>query len=580
MKNILIVLLLALNFIGIHLLSHAQSPSSDDAPVSELYALIIELDADRGSLSRFYGIPYSPERRERMKGFYQGYLDRLAVYDYRSLSTGGKVDYILTERLIKEVLATLDLKEERYKQLKDWVVFGEPLYGLEKLRRRGKQMDGMKVAGQLTEISQQIQGVSKKLARERKTFSREVARAGGAIIQGQLSALESVYRFYKGYDPQFSWWVTKPRDQLVSVLQHYEQQLRASIDSTTLPQDDGSGIVGNPIGREALLRQLQHEFIPYSPEELVALAEKEFAWCDAELLKASNEMGFGDDWKAAQEKVKQAYVPVGQQPEAMLQLYNESVAFLKENDLISIPPIAEETWRMSMLSPKQQLYSPFFLGGEVLQIAYPTDEMEHADKLMSMRGNNPHFSRATVHHELIAGHHLQGFMNDRHKTYRRKLGRTPFWTEGWALYWEILLWEKGFPQSPEDKIGMLFWRSHRCARIIFSLNYHLGKWTPQQCIDFLVDRVGHERANAAAEVRRSFTGGYGPLYQIAYMLGGLQFYALKEELVESGKMSFKEFHDAVMRENNMPIELLRYILTNEGPKRAVKSSWEFYGKVE
>ena len=50
--------------------------------------------------------------------------------------------------------------------------------------------------------------------------------------------------------------------------------------------------------------------------------------------------------------------------------------------------------------------------------------------------------------------------------------------------------------------------------------------TPQQCIDFLVDRVGHERANAEAEVRRSFNGTYPPLYQLAYMIGGLQFRAL------------------------------------------------------
>ena len=50
--------------------------------------------------------------------------------------------------------------------------------------------------------------------------------------------------------------------------------------------------------------------------------------------------------------------------------------FLKDNDLITIPPIAEETWRMIMISPERQLISPFFLGGEVLQIAYPTDEME------------------------------------------------------------------------------------------------------------------------------------------------------------------------------------------------------------
>ena len=135
-----------------------------------------------------------------------------------------------------------------------------------------------------------------------------------------------------------------------------------------------------------------------------------------------------------------------------------------------------------------------------------------------------------------------------------------------------------FPRNAEDRIGMLFWRMHRCARIIFSLNYHLGNWSPKQCIDFLVDRVGHERANAEGEVRRSFTGGYGALYQLAYMTGAFQFYALKHELVDSGKMSFKEYHDAVLKENNIPIELLRAILTKQKLKRDYTTNWFFYTK--
>jgi uncharacterized protein (DUF885 family) len=194
--------------------------------------------------------------------------------------------------------------------------------------------------------------------------------------------------------------------------------------------------------------------------------------------------------------------------------------------------------------------------------------------MMSMRGNNPHFSRATVHHELIAGHYLQQFMNERVNTYRHY--DTPFWTEGWALYWEMALWNEGFPQSPEDRIGMLFWRMHRCARIIFSLNYHMGKWSPQQCIDFLVDRVGHERANAEGEVRRSFVGGYSPLYQVGYMMGGLQFMALKNELVGNNKMTLKQFHDAVLQQNSMPVEMLRNILTNQPLKQDYQTSWRFY----
>jgi uncharacterized protein (DUF885 family) len=229
---------------------------------------------------------------------------------------------------------------------------------------------------------------------------------------------------------------------------------------------------------------------------------------------------------------------------------------------------------MIMMTPKRQLVNPFFTGGDEISISYPTNTMEEHDRLMSMRGNNPHFSRATVHHELIAGHSLAMFMNRRYRTYRN-FG-TPFWGEGWPLYWELLLWDLKFPQSPEDKIGMLFWRMHRCARIIFSLNYHLGKWTPQQCIDFLVDKVGHERANAEGEVRRSFVGGYSPLYQVAYLMGGLQFYALKKELVDSGKMSYKQYHDAIMHLNGMPVEMVRAILTNQPLDMRFQAKWRFY----
>lgn len=557
----------------ITLLSINSGLSQSDNPVTEVYPLMTQLRADRGSLERFYFIQNSPERRERFKILYNDYLTRLGQLPFEKIAVGGRADYLLLKRDLENELALLNAEEKEMKLVEKYVTIGSPIYELEKKRRRGLHLESNQVARQLDEVNKSIRETMKKLKQD-PNLTREVASRAEGAIKGQQQALKSVFEFYDGYDPQFSWWVTKPYQRLDTTLTKFAAALKVKVDEASLPKDDGSGIIGNPIGREELLRLLQYEMIPYSPEELVEIANKEFAWCDAELLKASREMGFGDNWKQAQEKVKQTYVPEGYQPEAMLKLYNESVEFLKKHDLVTIPPIAEETWRMSMMSPRQQLVSPFFLGGEVLQIAYPTDGMSQDDKLMSMRGNNPHFSRATVHHELIAGHHLQGFMNNRYKAYRNF--RTPFWTEGWALYWELILWDMNFPQSPEDKIGMLFWRMHRCARIIFSLNYHLNKWTPQQCIDFLVDRVGHERANAEAEVRRSFTGGYGPLYQLAYMTGAFQFYALKKELVDSGKMTYKQYHDAVLQENSMPIEMLRAILTNQKLTKDFKTSWKFY----
>jgi uncharacterized protein (DUF885 family) len=120
---------------------------------------------------------------------------------------------------------------------------------------------------------------------------------------------------------------------------------------------------------------------------------------------------------------------------------------------------------------------------------------------------------------------------------------------------------------------MLFWRLHRAARIVFSLNYQLGNWTPKQCVDFLVERVGHERANAEAEVRR--TARDAPLYQVAYMMGGLQFRALHREAVESGRMTETQFHDAILEGGPMPVELVRARLLGQPLSRDYRSSWRF-----
>ena len=259
-----------------------------------------------------------------------------------------------------------------------------------------------------------------------------------------------------------------------------------------------------------------------------------------------------------------------------MRLYNDAQQFIEQNKLMTIPELADETWGMIMMTPERQRVNPFFTGGREISISYPTNTMDQQAKLMSMRGNNPYFSRGTVQHELIPGHHLQYFMNRRYKPYREEAFNTPFWTEGWTLYWELLLYSKGFAKTPEERIGMLFWRMHRCARITFSIKFHLGEWTPQQCIDYLVNRVGFESANAHGEVKRSFEGSYDPLYQLAYLVGGLQLMRIKEEVVDQGKMSFAAFHDRVIKENYLPMEMLRAIIKGEKLTPDYETNWKFY----
>ncbi len=623
--SILLVFVAAFVCIGFQFQTSAQrqkaaslSPDvADDLAPSELRPLLEYYIADRGSLQRSFFVNNSSARRDRFRKFYSDALERIQKLNFEGMSQEGKVDYILFRNHLEHELRLLDIEAKQQAEIEPLIPFGKTIVDFEESRRRMEPIDSARAAATLNDLKKQLDltrlrveaglrpGDNADAIRVKKTVAFRAVNA----INSLRGNLRNWYTFFSGYDPLFTWWNETPYREFDESLGSYASflserlvGLRTATGSGQQGQQTGqrpggsgqgaggaqrpagaaparagdtSDIVGDPIGREALLSELQFEMIPYAPEELIAIANKEMAWCENEMKKASNELGYGDDWKKALEHVKNTYVAPGKQPELIRDLALEAIKFVDDHDLVTVPQLARDTWRMEMMTPERQLVSPFFLGGETILVSYPTNTMSHEQKMMSMRGNNPYFSRATAFHELIPGHHLQGFMSARYKPYRGLFG-TPFWTEGNALYWELLFWDLKFEKKPEEKVGALFWRMHRCARIIFSLSFHLEKMTPQECIDFLVNRVGHERDNATAEVRRSFDGSYGPLYQIAYLIGGLQQYSLHHDLVDSGKMTNRQFNDALLHENRIPIEMIRAILTNQKLTRDYKTSWRFY----
>lgn len=543
---------------------------------SRLSGVIDKYEADYGALNRFYSAQTSPVRQARFRQLYTDQLGLLGKLDYDTLTQDEQIDYLLFKNYLDHEQKELGRFETQLQEMAVLIPFARTISDLEDSRRQLTPLDSAKAAATLNELAKQIAATQKSFESASAVKpKRTVANRAARTVNGLRFTLRNWNNFYTGYDPAYTWWNAEPYKAVDTALEKYATFLLDRM--VGIRPDDRVTIIGDPIGRQGLMEELEFEMIPYTPEELIEIANKEFAWCENEMKKASREMGFGDDWKKALEAVKQKYVEPGKQTELIAKLAREAEDYVEKNNLVTVPKLAKEIWRMEMLSPERQLQSPFFLGGEAILVSYPTNTMTHEQKLMSMRGNNPHFSRAVTHHELIPGHHLQQFMTRRHRAYR-DIFYTPFWTEGWALYWEFLLWDMNFTKTPEDKVGALFWRMHRCARIIFSLSFHLEKMTPQESVDFLVDRVGHERDNAAAEVRRSFAGDYGPLYQIAYMMGGLQFYGLHRDLVGSKKMTNQQFHDAILKEGSIPVEMVRAILTKQKLARDHKPTWKFYNK--
>ncbi|RSM12424.1 hypothetical protein CEP52_002501 [Fusarium oligoseptatum] len=426
--------------------------------------------SDLRDLRNYYNIKIAERRHKRLGQFYKDELEALFQVHFQDLSQQGRVDFLLLRNYLKRGQRQLNLDQKAQKGGNASITFCV------------NHRIIMRV-----ETGLETSNVQHQVEEGKIKVSKQTAHKAVQIVAELRKHLHEFLSFYTTYDPMFDWWATTPWREANTALQHYQSLIQSRLAG--IRHDGHDEIFGEPIGRDGLLVELEAEMIPYTPEELINIAKEQYKWCEVQMKQASKELNFDEDWKKALEHVKTKSVPPGEQTQLVLQLAREGTSFVREHDLVTVPEIADETYRMFMMSPERQKESPFFLGGPSILVASPTADMSHELKKMVMRGNNRHFSRATAFHELIPGHRLQLFMGERHHSHRQMF-TTSFFVEGWAMYWEMVFWEMGnFFISPEDRIGTLFWRMHRCARIIFSLKFHLGEMTPQECID-LFGRLG------------------------------------------------------------------------------------------
>ncbi len=550
--------------------------------------LIRLYDTDESYISRFARVGWSSDRQGRLGGFYEEWLARLDALDYAALSPTDRIDFHLLRNAVEWSISGLALERRRLAEIDPVMPFRQAVQDLELSRRRMEPCDPEVAAGVLAGVAAQAKQSREQLVADKKKgdetspeglrLSAAAAQRAAGIIDDLSRVLADWSRFYQDFAPDFQWWTRVPREEAQRELSDLSKYLREDIAG--LKGKDEDPLVGDPIGREALLADIKGEMLAYSPEELVKIGEAELAWCEEQMKVVAAEAGFPDDWKQALAKVKDAHVPPGEQAALVRDEARAMIARLKERDLVTIPPLCEQLWRVEMHSVETQRTLPYAVyGGQYMGVSYAAESMSHEHKLMAMRGNNRHFTHIVTPHELIPGHHLQGYYAARERAYRRTFS-TPFLVEGWALYWEMRLWDTGWAgatgqDEAMDRIGMLFWRMHRAARIIVSLKFHLGEMSPGEMVDFLVDRVGHERSGATAEVRRYIGGDYSPLYQCGYMIGGLQLSALRQELVVPGTMTEKQFNDAVLGQNSIPIEMIRAALLHQRLEKDWEPSWKF-----
>ncbi|MEJ1972309.1 MAG: DUF885 family protein [Lacunisphaera sp.] len=361
---------------------------------SELRELVERFKSDRRRCCRSTRCRTRTCSCGRLKEFYQAWQAKLEAVPYEPLGVEGRIDWHLLRLHLRYELALVARDEQRNAEMASFLGCAEEIAALQEDRRQFAPVKPAAAAAALAQITQDIDaarkaleaGLGDKPPADALQPSKITAYRAANRLAELGKVLKNWFEFYDTYDPQFGWWTRAPYKKASAALDDYAKFLREKIVGAKPDEDEP--IVGDPVGADGLVRDLEHDMMPYAPAQLIAVAEKEFAWCEAEWKKVAHDMGLGDDWKAALEQVKHDYVAPGEQPALIARQAYEASTSSPGATLSPVPPLAVDDWFMTMMSPERQKTAPFFLGGDQIIVSFPTDTMDQADKLDSLRANN------------------------------------------------------------------------------------------------------------------------------------------------------------------------------------------------
>jgi uncharacterized protein (DUF885 family) len=177
----------------------------------------------------------------------------------------------------------------------------------------------------------------------------------------------------------------------------------------------------------------------------------------------------------------------------------------------------------------------------------------------------PKWSMPTLaYHEGVPGHHWQISTAEELKglpQFRKVLPFTAY-IEGWALYCEWLAKQVGwYDRDPFGNLGRLRDELFRAVRLVVDTGIHAKRWTREQAIAYMRDKTGIGEKEVRSEIERYIVM---PGQACAYKVGMLKIQELRaraeKELGE--KFDQREFHDAVLKNGALPLEILEEQVNN------------------
>jgi uncharacterized protein (DUF885 family) len=302
------------------------------------------------------------------------------------------------------------------------------------------------------------------------------------------------------------------------------------------------------------------EALGYGAREMLERGRETHAALDAELRKLAVDIGGSDDWVSLVQELSKNHPPT---PDAMRETYEEwtekARQFLGGRGLVTLPPgeeclvVPSPPFQRPVLAVASYNPPPAFrpsLRGHFF-VPYPPDGTSPEDIAKRLEANSNLDIPTTSVHEAYPGHHWHFAVLHGNPRIIRKILGSSYFTEGWALYAELMMREEGFYDDPVHILGMLNARIFRAARIVVDTSLHLGDMTFDEAVAFM-QANGLPEPTAKAEVGRYCSW---PTQAPSYLTGSLEIERMRERYLREKRGDLKAFHDSIAGSGMLPIGL-------------------------
>ncbi len=298
------------------------------------------------------------------------------------------------------------------------------------------------------------------------------------------------------------------------------------------------------VAREVYCREYPHTQLPAAPSEPYRQA----------IVRACLETAYRD----------------APDPERIVEQATEALAaatrFVREADLVTLPPdpvevIVMPEFRRGVSLAYCDSPGPLDVGQRTFYaIAPPPADWTDEQVRSHLREYNLRSLHNLTVHEAMPGHFLQLAHSNRYPSKLRAMLSSGVFIEGWAIYGEHTMIEKGFLDGdPLMRLIVLKWLLRAIANAILDQAIHVDGMGEDEAMELMMEQTFQEEREAAGKWTRARLTS---TQLSTYFVGYLEHVALRREVEAARGEAFdlKAYHDKLLSFGSPPPRYVRALM--------------------